>query len=117
MRTRRVDATIFGAASLLALAVGSGTIDPVPAAESAPITAEEMPGLIGTWLNADSTVRLHLAADLSYVGSVAGRHRDAKGTYLPDGPGLLLQDVSGLRTRVVVADRRLEMAGHRLFRA
>jgi hypothetical protein len=116
MRTQRVDTTIFGAASLLTLALGGVAPEqlaaPVPAADET-----EAAALAGIWLSADEMVRLQLATDWSFQGSVAGRHREAKGTYRPEGAGLVLQDVSGLRTSVTVAEHGLEMAGHQLFRA
>jgi hypothetical protein len=115
MRTNRVDATIFGTASLLALALG-GADDEVRSAPARPAGPPE--GFTGLWLNADGTVRLCLGADWSYEGHVAGRHRSARGTYRPEGAGLLLNDDSGLSTPVLVAGHgRLEMAGHQLFRA
>ena len=114
MRTNRVDATIFDTASLLALALG-GAGDEVHAGGDRPASPAE--AFTGRWLNADGTVRLCLGADWSYEGTVAGRRRSAKGTYRPDGAGLLLSDESGLRTPVAVADHGLEMAGHQLYRA
>lgn len=116
MRTQRVDTTIFGAASLLTLALGGVAPEqltaPAPVAES-----DDAAALVGVWLSADEMVRLQLAADWSFQGSVAGRHREARGTYRPEGGGLVLRDVSGLRTPVTVAEHALEMAGHQLFRA
>lgn len=115
MRTHRVDATIFGATSLLALALGGVAPERV-AAPTRP-APDDPDALVGIWLSADNTVRLHLAADWSYRGSVAGRQRAAKGTYRPEGAGLVLRDETGLRTPVAVAEDGLEMAGHQLFRA
>ena len=116
MRTPRVDTTIFGATSLLTLALGGVAPEqlavPVPAADE-----DEAAALVGVWLSADQMVRLQLASDWSFLGSVAGRHRTAKGTYRSEGAGLVLRDESGLRTPVAVADDGLEMAGHQLFRA
>ena len=77
---------------------------------------DDGPWLAGIWLSADSTVRLQLGADWSYLGSIEGRHRAAKGTYRPGGPGLVLRDDTGLRTPVTVAEDVLEMAGHQLFK-
>ena len=114
MRPDRVDATIFGTASLLALAL-SGAGDEVRMAPDRPAHPPE--GFTGLWRNADGTVRLCLASDWSYEGRVAGRHRGARGTYRLDGAGLLLIDESGLNTPVVVAEHGLEMAGHQLFKA
>lgn len=114
MRNHRVDATIFGATSLLALALGGVAPERIAAA-AAPPAAEPDP-LVGLWLSVDQAVRLELAADWSYLGSVAGRHRAARGTYRPEGAGLVLRDETGLRTPVVVAEDALELAGHQLYR-
>jgi len=114
MRTHRVDTTIFDATPLLALALGGVAPERITAA--GPVAPGEPDPLVGIWLSADRTVRLHLAADWSYRGSVAGRHRVARGTYLPEGAGLVLRDETGLRTPVAVAEDGLEMAGHHLFR-
>ncbi|GAA3346272.1 hypothetical protein GCM10020358_56660 [Amorphoplanes nipponensis] len=114
MRNPRVDTTIFGATSLLTLALGGVTPDcfaaPVPVAEG------EAEAVVGIWHNADRTVRLQLGADWSYQGRVEGRDRPAQGTYRPAGSGLVLRDRTGLRTPVTVAGDVLEMAGHQLFR-
>ncbi len=115
MRTHRVDTTIFGATSLLALALGG--VAPGRIAGPAAVAIEEPDALVGIWLSADNTVRLQLAVDWSYRGSIAGRQRVARGTYRPEGAGLVLRDETGLRTPVVVAEEGLEMAGHQLFRA
>jgi hypothetical protein len=114
MRTHRVDATIFGATSLLALALGGVATEHLAA--PAPVATGDAEILAGIWLNADKTVRLQLGADWSYLGSVAGRHRAARGTYHPAGSGLVLRDETGLRTPVTLAGYGLEMAGHHLFR-
>lgn len=114
MRPTRVDATIFGTASLLALAFGDAG-DEMRSTPDRP--AQPPQGFTGLWRNADGTVRLCLASDWSYEGRVAGRHRRARGTYRPDGAGLLLSDESGLSTPVLVGEYGLEMAGHQLFRA
>ena len=115
MRTSRVDATIFGTASLLALTLGGVGAERLAA--SVPAAGEEVAGLAGIWISADRTVRLQLRADGSYRGSVAGRHRTATGTYRPEGAGLVLHDDTGLRTPVTVAEYALERAGHQLFKA
>jgi hypothetical protein len=115
MRTPRVDATIFGATSLLTLALGG--VAPERLAAPVPVAGEEARGLAGMWLSADNTVRLQLGADWSYLGRVEGRRRAAKGTYRSEGAGLVLRDETGLRTPVTVAEDVLEMAGHHLFRA
>jgi hypothetical protein len=116
MRTHRVDATILPAEQLLALALGGTPAEQFSARTVPPATGEQARALAGTWHNADSTVRLHLAEDWSYAGSVSGRDRCAKGTYQADGTGLLLRDETGLRTPVTVFEHGLEMAGHHLFR-
>jgi hypothetical protein len=115
MRSSPKDTTIFGAASLLTLALGGVAAEQL--AVAVPAVADDATALAGVWLSADSTVRLQLGADWSYLGSVAGRHRAAQGTYRPEGAGLVLRDVTGLRTPVTVADDALEMAGHQLFKA
>ena len=105
-----VDATILDAAALLALALGGATLDvhPQPAATD--------PALAGTWRSADDTVRLRLAQDGTYEGSVAGRARAARGTYRADADSLLLRDDSGLRTPVGRRGDILQMAGYDLRR-
>ncbi|MEV4637796.1 hypothetical protein AB0J80_10620 [Actinoplanes sp. NPDC049548] len=114
MRTSHVDATIFPTAALLALAFG-GTekIHGGPL----PLPAEPAEDFAGLWRTADGTVRLSLSEDWSYEGSIAGRRRSARGTYRRDSGGLVLNDESGLRTRVVLAEDALEMAGHQLYKA
>jgi hypothetical protein len=115
MRTPRVDATIFGAASLLTRALGG--VAPERIATPLPAGADDAALLAGVWLSADSTVRLQLGADWSYLGRIEGRRRVAKGTYRAEGAGLVLRDDTGLRTPVTVAEDVLEMAGHQLFKA
>ncbi|OJF12570.1 hypothetical protein [Couchioplanes caeruleus] len=114
MRTSDLDATIFTSASLLALAFGGKSDDAVRLSQPRPDGRPD--DYAGYWRNADDTVRLVLGEDWSYEGKVAGRRRNAKGTYRPDGAGLLLSDESGLRTRVEPAEYGLEMAGHQLFK-
>ena len=113
MRTPQVDTTIFGASALLTLALGG--VAPERLAVPAPVGTDAA-ALAGIWLSADSTVKLQLGADWSYLGSVEGRRRAARGTYRPDGAGLVLRDDTGLRTSVTVAEDILEMAGHQLFK-
>ena len=115
MRNPRVDTTIFGATSLLTLALGG--VAPEQLAVPVPAAAGDAEVLAGLWLSADKTVQLRLGADWSYLGQVAGRRQPAKGTYRPEGAGLVLRDDTGLRTPVTVAEDALEMAGHQLFRA
>ena len=122
MRTHRgprVDATILGAASLIALAMGPGVQGAavVEPGTSSVIAGASATDLVGGWLSADRTVRLDLRADGGYVGSIAGRRREAHGTYRVDGSSLLLRDDSGLRTTVTIHEDALELAGHRLLRA
>jgi len=114
MRTHPVDTTIFGATSLLTLALGGVASEQLGA--PAPAAPDAAGALAGNWHNADRTVRLRLGADWSYQGHVEGRNRPAQGTYRPAGAGLVLRDRTGLRTPVTVADDVLEMAGHQLFR-
>jgi hypothetical protein len=114
MRTQRVETTISGATSLLTRALGGVAAERLGA--SGPAAAEDAAALAGIWLSADRTVRLQLGADWSYRGRVEGRRRDAKGTYRPEGSGLVLCDETGLRTPVTVAEDSLELAGHHLFR-
>ncbi|WP_305787626.1 hypothetical protein [Symbioplanes lichenis] len=104
--------TIFGSASLLTLAL-SGT-DTLEVTLTHPATPPA--GFVGFWQNADGSVRLCLAEDGSFEGRVAGRRRAARGTYHPEGAGVLLRDESGLRTPVNRAADGLEMAGHQLFK-
>jgi hypothetical protein len=118
-RVPRVDTTILGAASLLALAMGGTTqtsgrleVTTPPAADTEDPTA----GLVGVWLSADGAVRLELDHDGTYERSVAGRRRSSHGSYLVDGTSVLLHDDNGLRTVMTVADGELDMAGHRLHR-
>lgn len=115
MRTTNVDTTIMGAPSLLTLALGG--VAPERLAPPRPAVTGGAEDLAGMWLSADKAVRLRLGADWSYLGRVQGRRRAAKGTYRPEGAGLLLRDETGLRTPVTVAEDMLEMAGHHLFRA
>ena len=105
------DTTILDATTLLALALGGATLDP----QRRPVAAG--PDLAGVWHSPDGTVRLRLAHDGTYEGSVAGRSRAARGTYRVDGPSVLLRDDSGLRTPVTRLGDTLAMAGYDLHRA
>lgn len=107
-----VDTTVLGAASLLAIALGSDPGVPVAAARSVGSTGTGVP--VGRWRSADGVVRLDLRIDGTYAGRVAGRRRRARGTYDLNGAALTLRDDSGLRTPVTLHDGALEMAGHRL---
>lgn len=114
----RIDTTILGAATLLALAMGTGSgptefeLAPPAAATADADTAHHA----GVWLSADGTVRLALAPDGTYERSVAGRKRAARGTYRVADRSVLLRDDNGLRTSATFADDALEMAGHLLYR-
>ncbi|MET0521461.1 MAG: Atu4866 domain-containing protein [Jiangellaceae bacterium] len=110
-----LDTTVLGAASLLALALGT---DPTAArAVTQPArTAKPLPP-VGVWRTADGAVCLDIKTDGTYAGKVAGRSREAAGTYDLEGAGMTLRDHSGLHTPVTVLDGVLEMAGHRLGRA
>jgi hypothetical protein len=116
-----VDATILGAATLFALALGNGNnITGAPerydfVAPQAVVTEDvSTTALVGSWRSTDAAVHLDLYADGNYQRGIVGRTRSSHGTYRADGSNLLLRDDSGLRTTVVVADGALEMAGHRL---
>lgn len=124
MRTHRgprIDATVLGAASLLALAMGGGaaqTSDPVgsttpPAAVSEGMSAAD---LAGTWTSTNRAVRLEVKPDGRYRRSIVGRDKPASGAYHIDGLSLSLRDDSGLCTTVWIYDDALEMAGYRLHR-
>jgi hypothetical protein len=120
-RRPRIDATILGAASLLALAMGRGAAETSahvgssapPSIVSAGVTPSD---LVGVWVSADHTVRLDLNSDGGYQRSIVGRDRVAVGAYRIDKLNLMLRDDSGLRTTVTIYDGALEMAGHRLIR-
>lgn len=120
MRTRRgprLDTTILGATSLLAIAMGGASEALAVAPPLAAVTdATEPPAVVGSWRSADGTVRLVLKPDLTYDLSVEGRVRKAHGSYLLDGADLRLRDDNGLRTPGRVGpDGLIEMAGHELF--
>jgi hypothetical protein len=118
-RGPRLDTTILGATSLLAIAMGGGggtatmTMAPPPAVVT---DSTEPPAVVGSWRSADGAVRLVLRPDLTYDLSVEGRERKAHGTYLLDGADLRLRDDDGLRTPARVSeDSLIELAGHELF--
>jgi hypothetical protein len=123
LRSRGFDATILGAASLLALAMG-GSPEATPATErfetaSPPAASAEQGGaarFFGVWMNADNTVRLDVASDGSFERSIVGRKRSARGVYMVSGTRLLLRDESGVRTTVTSGPGYLEMAGYQLAR-
>jgi putative ligand-binding protein with streptavidin-like fold len=116
-----VDATILGAATLFALALGNGNnLMGAPerydfVAPRAAVTEDvSTTALVGTWRSPDAAVHLDLYADGDYDRGIVGRTSISHGSYVADGPNLVLCDDSGLRTTVIVADGALEMAGHRL---
>jgi hypothetical protein len=117
-RGPRVDTTILGAASLLALAMGSDAVTehlelvPPSAVVSDGVVEKD---LVGVWLSGDSTVRLSLEADGTYESTVQGRWKAAHGTYRVADGEVRLRDESGLQTTVTRVDGMLEMAGHQLF--
>jgi hypothetical protein len=119
-RRPRIDATILGAASLLALAMGSasaGNSDPSIAAPPAVVSEGVVAAdLVGTWISGDGAT-LKLAPDGRYERSVKGRDKSAHGRYRIHDMSLQLRDDSGLSTTVTIYDGALDMAGHRLHRA
>ena len=123
-RGPRVDTTILGAASLRALAMGSGAgtgaaidhFELVPPAAAVTDSAAET-GYVGVWVSADGAVRLDLRADGTYGSTVEGRRKAASGTYRVTDGVLHLHDDAGLRTTVARLDGALVMAGHQLFPA
>ena len=117
-RGPRADTTILGAATLLALAMGSGTAVTEFEIAHPPATTASGTGhdYAGVWMSADDAVRLDLSGDGTYARSVVGRKQVALGTYRVDGARLQLRDSDGLHTTVTSFDDALEMAGYRLFR-
>jgi hypothetical protein len=107
------DATVLDATALLALAMGGAA-----GVEARPVTGRPKvvldAAVVGAWRSSDGVVRLQLRRDGTYAGEVAGRRRQARGTYRIDGTSVLLHDDSGLSTPVTVYEGELEMAGHRL---
>jgi hypothetical protein len=123
-RRPRIDATILGAASILAIAMGgSGATETVPTErfETAqpPAVAVQKDGaaqFVGVWMTDDNKVRLDIAADGSFERGIVGRKKSARGTYLVSGTRLLLRDESGVRTTVSFGDGHAVMAGYELAR-
>lgn len=115
-RGPRADTTILGAATLLALAMGSGSAVTEFEIAHPPAATAAGADYAGVWMSADDAVRLDLSDDGTYARSVAGRKQVALGTYDVDGARLQLRDSDGLRTTVTSFDDTLEMAGHRLYR-
>jgi hypothetical protein len=116
----RIDATILGAAALLALAMGSAGSTPTRHIRTAPAVAavaeDGAAAYAGVWMSADDAVRLDLSADLTYARSVVGRTATAIGRYTVDGATLRLRDSSGPVTTVTSVSGDLVMAGYRLSR-
>jgi hypothetical protein len=114
----RIDTTILGATSLLAIAMGGSggsalAVAPPPAVVTGTM---EPPAVAGTWRSLDGAVTLVLRRDLSYDLTVRGRDRTAHGTYAVSGADVRLRDDDGLRTPARVSgDGLIEMAGHELF--
>jgi hypothetical protein len=121
-RGPRIDATILGAASLLALAVytagGTGEVTGRFQNVQTPAlaVANDVAAYVGVWLSADDTVRLDVSADGTYERSIVGRRKSARGTYRVQDTALLLVDESGIRTTVTSGKGGLEMAGYQLAR-
>ncbi|MEV6631317.1 hypothetical protein AB0M54_11245 [Actinoplanes sp. NPDC051470] len=120
-RSPRLNITVLGATSLLAIALSGGggvqalAVAPPPAVVTGTV---EPPAVAGSWRSADGTVRLVLRGDLTYELSVQGRERNAHGSYAVDGSDLRLRDDDGLRTLArVTEDGLIELAGHELFPA
>ncbi|WP_433793144.1 Atu4866 domain-containing protein [Actinoplanes sp. CA-252034] len=108
-----VDLTVLDAASVLAIAMG-GAADPYAgSALTHPLVITDA-AVIGAWRSPDGAVKLQLRRDGTYAGEVAGRRRQARGTYRLEGESVVLRDDSGLQTPVHVHEGELEMAGHRL---
>jgi putative ligand-binding protein with streptavidin-like fold len=116
----RVDATIFGMATLLALALGGRDDSPETTerfqTEPAPAVAvtNGATAYVGVWLTVDDQVRLDVSADGTYERSIVGRKQSARGLYRVAGSSLLLVDESGIRTTVTSVNGGLEMAGYHL---
>jgi hypothetical protein len=119
-RGPRIDATILGAASLLALAMCGvgGTAEATGRFQNvqtpAVTVANGAEAYVGVWLSADDTVRLDISADGTYERSIDGRKKSARGMYRVDGTSLRLVDESGIRTTVTSSNGGLEMAGYQL---
>ncbi|MEV7626246.1 hypothetical protein [Actinoplanes sp. NPDC089786] len=120
-RSPRLNITVLGATSLLAIALSGGggvqalAVAPPPAVVTGTV---EPPAVAGSWRSADGTVELVLQGDLTYELSVQGRERKAHGSYAVDGSDLRLRDDDGLRTLArVTEDGLIELAGHELFPA
>ncbi|MCA2214482.1 hypothetical protein [Jidongwangia harbinensis] len=114
LRRPHVDATVLGAAPLLALALSNSRVD-IVATQVPPGPGD--PSTAGTWRSADGEVDLELDGDGTYRLRLAGRRRPASGTFRADGRTVVLYERSGLRTHATLVDGAvLEMAGRELFR-
>jgi hypothetical protein len=111
MTVPRFDATVLPAGSLIALALAGSEVPAAPLSRQ--IVQKNVAGM---WRSADGAVRLDLRPDGDYERGIAGRRQPSHGSYLVDGPCVLLQDDNGLRTVVTVAGDLLEMAGHQLYK-
>jgi hypothetical protein len=118
-RGPRIDATILGAATVLALALGSSggeaeatqRFETVPAPAVA-VSEKGAEAYVGVWMSADDAVRLDVSADGTYARTVIGRKQAARGLYQLDGTSLQLRDESRVRTTVTKVPGGLEMAGY-----
>ena len=123
-RGPRIDATILGAAAVLALALGrsGGEAEATHRFATVPrpavaVTEKGAEAFVGVWMSVDDAVRLDVAADGTYARTVIGRKAAARGLYQVDGTSLRLRDESGVRTTVTsVPGRGLEMSGNILTR-
>ena len=89
------DATVLDSAALLAIAMGGA--DDVgtrpPAHRPTVVTGA---AVVGAWRSPDGMVQLRLHRDGTYDGAIAGRRREARGTYHLDGSSVLeLPPLSG----------------------
>jgi hypothetical protein len=111
------DTTIFGTASLLALAMNLG--DAVGATRAVAVDARPSGGGVaplGRWASDDGGVRLEIRPDGRYTLDIAGRRRRSHGTYRAERLTVLLETDGGLRTTAQLDGDTLELAGHRLHR-
>ncbi|HEY0002964.1 MAG TPA: Atu4866 domain-containing protein [Actinoplanes sp.] len=108
----KVDTTVLDSASLLAVALVDRGASAMSLSRG---TAMSGTAPVGAWRSADGAVRLDIRTDGTYAGKVAGRRREAHGTYDVEGGTMTLLDDSGLHTPVTLLPGELEMAGHRLL--
>ncbi|MFC7529552.1 Atu4866 domain-containing protein [Actinoplanes sp. GCM10030250] len=109
------DTTVLDAAALLALAMGGAPDVGIHPRIDRPKIVTDTAVVVGAWRSLDGVVRLRLRLDGTYAGEVAGRRRQARGTYQIDGTSVFLHDESGISTPIAVHEGELEMAGHRLL--